>query len=124
MDVRTISPDLLNVIFPEGIDLILASPPMLATRLSSSNQDHTPPGPDIAPHIIRLILHLSETQPRGVEYIRTSSELNPPSANTLSLLGQGTLLDASKCGLEVYHNTRICQNLLPRDTLAAEHARL
>ena len=50
--------------------------------------------------------------------------LHPPSANTLSLLGQGTLLDAPKCGSGAYRNTRTWQNLLPQDTLAAEHARL
>ena len=46
MDVRTISPELLKVTFPEGIDLILANPPVLATHLSSSNIDHAPPGLD------------------------------------------------------------------------------
>jgi hypothetical protein len=43
MDVRAISPKLFNIIFPEGIDLILASPPVLATHLSNCNRDHTPP---------------------------------------------------------------------------------
>jgi len=107
MEVRTISPELLNITFPEGIELILASPPVLATHLSSSNRDHTLPGPDIGRHIIRLVLHLSESQPRGVGYIWTSSELHLPSAHILSLLGQGTLLDASKCGSGAYCNTRI-----------------
>jgi len=124
MDVRTISLELLNITFPEGIDLILVSPSVLASHLSSSNKDHTLPGPDIGRHIIRLVLHLSELQPRGVGYIWTSSELHPPSTNTLSLLEQGTLLDALKCSSGAYRNIRIWQNLLPQDTLAAEHARL
>jgi hypothetical protein len=123
-DIQTISPELIAITSPEGIDFILAIPPALATHLSISNRDHTPPGPDIGRHVIRLVLHLSESQPGGVGYIRTSSELHPPSAYTLSLLGQGILLDGSKCGLGADRNTRIWENLLPQDTLAAEHARL
>jgi hypothetical protein len=42
MDVPTISPELLNATFPVGIDLILASPPVIVARLFSSNIDHTP----------------------------------------------------------------------------------
>jgi hypothetical protein len=34
MDVRIIFLELFNDTFPEGIDLILASPPVLATHLS------------------------------------------------------------------------------------------
>jgi hypothetical protein len=107
MDVRTISPELLNVTFPEGIYLILASPPLLTTRLSKPNKEHTPPGPDIGLRILRLVLRLSESQPGGVGYVLNSSELHPPSANTMSLLAQGTLLDASKCSSGAYRNTRI-----------------
>jgi len=70
MDVSTISPELLSATFSaEGIDLILVSPPVLATRVSRSNREHTSPGPDIGRHIIRLVLHLSESEPDGVEYI-------------------------------------------------------
>ena len=69
MDVRTISPELLSVQFPEGIDLILAIPPMIATHLSNSNKEHIPPVPNISRHITRIVLHISELQPRGVWYI-------------------------------------------------------
>jgi len=47
LDVRTSSPDLLSATFLEGIYLILASPPVLATRVSRSHREHTPSGPDI-----------------------------------------------------------------------------
>jgi hypothetical protein len=69
MGVRTISPELLNVTFPEGSYLILASPPALATHLSKSNREHTSPSLDIVKHILRLVLHLSESQPEGIRYI-------------------------------------------------------
>ncbi len=59
---------------------------------------HTAMGPDVVRHVLHLILHLSEAQPEGVGYTWNSSEPHPPFANTLSLLGQGTLLDATKCG--------------------------
>jgi len=72
MNVRTISPELLSVIFPEGIDLILASPPLLEIHLSKSNKEHAPPGPDIGQHIIRLVLHLSEPHPDRAGYIWNS----------------------------------------------------
>jgi hypothetical protein len=98
MDARAISPELFRVKFPKGIDLILASSYVLAVHLSKSKREHTPPGPDIGRHILRLVLHLSETQSGGVGYIWNSFEFHPPSANTLSQLGQGTLLDPSKCG--------------------------
>ncbi len=66
MDVRIISPELLNVIFSEGIDFILASPHGRAIHLFKYEREHTTPGPDIIRHILRLGLHLSETQPGGV----------------------------------------------------------
>jgi len=69
MDVRAISLELLNVTFPEEMDLILASPLMLATHLSKSNREHTSPGLDIDRHILRLVLHLSESQLGRVGYI-------------------------------------------------------
>ena len=47
-----------------------------------------------------------------------------PTAHILSILGQGTLLDAPTCGSEAYRNTVIWQNLMPRSVLEAEHARL
>jgi len=124
MDIRTISSELLIATFPEGIDLLLASLPMLANLLSRPHREHTPPGPDVVRHVFRLIMHLSETQRKEIGYLRNSSELHSPSANTLLLLGHRTLLDASKCGSGAYRNTRIWQNLLPQDTLAEEHARL
>ncbi len=122
--MRTISTELLRVAVLEGINVNLAIPHVPATHHSKPTREHTPSGPDIIRHILRLIVHLSETKPRGIGYIWSSSELHPPSANTLSLLGQGTLLDASKCGSGAYRNTRIWQNLLPHDTLTAEHASL
>jgi hypothetical protein len=122
MDVRTISPELLIITFLEGLDLILEIPPVLATQVSSSKREHTPPGLDVGRHIIRLVLHLFESQQEGIGYIWNSYELHPSSANTFSLLSPGTLLDASKCGLGAYHNTRNLQKLLIQDTLAAEHA--
>ncbi len=124
MDVRTTSLELLGATFPEGIDLLLASPPILANHFPVTHRERTPMGPDVVRHIFRLILHLSEAQPEGVGYLWNSSELNPASANTLSLLGQGTVIDASKCGSGAYRNTRFWQNLLPHDALVAEHARL
>jgi len=124
MDGRTISPELLSVTLPKRIDLILASPHVLAIHLSKSYIEHTPPGPNTGPHILRFVQHLSESQPRGVGYIWNFSELHPPSANTLPLLGQLTLLDVSKCCSEAYRNTRTWQNLLPLNTIAIEHARL
>ena len=124
MDLRTISPELLRATFPEGIDLLLARPLMLSNHLSRHHRKYTPSGPDVVRHILRLILHLSKIQPGGVGYLWSSSERHPPSVDTLSLLGQGTLLDASKCGSGAYRNTRAWQNLVPKDTLAAEQARL
>ncbi len=51
-------------------------------------------------------------------------QVPPPIVHTLSLLGHGTLIDASTCGSEAYRTTRVWQNLLPRSTLESEHARL
>jgi hypothetical protein len=69
MDVRTIFLELLRATFPEGIYLLLVSPPMLANHLSRPHREHTPPGPDIIRHIFRLIMHLSETHPGGIGYL-------------------------------------------------------
>jgi hypothetical protein len=122
--VRTISPKLIRATFPDGVDLLLASPLMQACHLPGTHRDHTPMGPDVVRHILRLILYLSESQSEGVGYLWSSSELHPASATILSLVGQGTLLDAPKCGSGAYRNTRIWQNLMSHDALMKEHARL
>jgi hypothetical protein len=124
MNTRTISLDLFSITFPKGIDLILARPSVPATHLSSSSRDHTPSGPDIGRHTIRLVLRISDSQLGGVGYICISSEFHLPSATTLSLLDQGPLFDASKCGSGAYYNTRISQHLLIQDIMEAKHARL
>ena len=81
-------------------------------------------GPDVVRHILRLIMYLSEAQSEGFGYLWSSFELHPASTTTLSLLGQGTLLDAPKCGSGAYRNTRIWHNLMPHDALMKELARL
>ena len=65
-----------------------------------------------------------EAQPEGVRYLWNSYDRHSTSANTLPLIGQGNLLDATQCGSGAHRNTRIWQNLLPHDILEAEHARL
>ena len=122
-DIHTISPALLNATFQEGIDLILASPPVLATRAYDPNKDHPLPGPDIARHVTSLVLHISKTHTNGVGSILNSFELHPPSALTMSLMGPGILLDATECGSGAYRNTRLWQNLMSQDTLAEFQAR-
>ena len=87
MNVRIISPELLRSTFPDGDDLLLASPPMQASHLPMTHREHTSMGPDVVRHIIRLILYLFEAQSDGVGYLWSSSELYPASATTLSLLG-------------------------------------
>jgi hypothetical protein len=47
MDVRTISHELLRATFPDGGDLILASPPMQAIHLPITHRNHTSTGPDV-----------------------------------------------------------------------------
>ncbi len=69
MDVHTISPELFGATFPEGIDLILASPPMLASPLPMTHRERTPMGPDVIRHILHLIMYLSVVQPEGVGYL-------------------------------------------------------
>ena len=71
MDFRTISPALLSATFQEGIDIILASPPTLAIRVSNPNKDHPLPGPAIARHITNLVLHtpLQNPDTRGRIYL-------------------------------------------------------
>jgi hypothetical protein len=73
MDVRAISLELLRATFPEGIDLLLASPPMLPNHLPMTHRERSPMGPDVVRHIHRLILDLSKAQTRGVGYLWTSS---------------------------------------------------
>jgi len=85
--------------------------PMQASHLPKTDRERTLVGPDIVRHILRLILYLSEAQPKGVGYLWSSSDLHPASTNTLTLLSQVTFLDPSKCGSGAYRNTRICQTL-------------
>jgi hypothetical protein len=121
MDVRAIFLELLIATFPEGVDL-LASPPMLANHLPNTHRERSPMGPDVVRHIHRLILNLSEARIGGVGYLWTFSELHSARASTLPLLGQGTLLDATKCCSGAYRSTRVWQNLLTHKALVAEHA--
>ena len=70
IEVRSIFLELLRATFPEGIDFLLASPPMLvANILPMTHRAHTPLGSDVVRHIFRLILYLSEAQSEGVGYL-------------------------------------------------------
>jgi hypothetical protein len=69
IDVRTTSTELLTATFPKGIDLLLASQPMMTDHLHMSHMVHTPLGLDVVRHVLNLILHLPEKQPEGVGYI-------------------------------------------------------
>jgi hypothetical protein len=66
-NVRTVLLKLLRATFPEGIDLLLASPPMPASHLPKTHREHTPMGLDVVRHILRLIPYLSKAQPAGLE---------------------------------------------------------
>jgi hypothetical protein len=123
-DARAISLELRIATFSEGIDLLLANPLMLANHFPGTHRERSPMGPDVVRHILRIILHLSKAKTRGIGYLWTSSELHYACDSTMSLKGQGTLLDATKCGSGAYHNTRDWRNLLPHEALVAEHARL
>jgi len=68
MNARTISPELLRATSPEGVDLLPASPLMLANNLPKTYRAHTPLGPDVVRHILRLILYLSDTSPPPILY--------------------------------------------------------
>jgi hypothetical protein len=69
MDVRTISPELLRATFPEGIDLLLASPSMLVSHITCTHIESTLMGPDVVRHIFHLIQYLFEALPEGVGYL-------------------------------------------------------
>jgi hypothetical protein len=71
MDVRAISPDLLRAAFPERLDLLLASPPMLKSNLPKTHRECTPMGPDVVRHILHVTMYLSETQPEGSDTFGT-----------------------------------------------------
>jgi hypothetical protein len=77
MDVRTISLELLRATFPEGIDLLLASSPMLASHLPRTHRERTPMGPDVVKHILHLIMNLSEAQPEVSDTSRTPLSSTP-----------------------------------------------
>ena len=51
-DARIISPELFAATLTEGMDLLLASPPMLAHRLLGSHREHTPNGPSVVHRIV------------------------------------------------------------------------
>ncbi len=69
MEFRIISPELFRAIFPEGIDFLLASPPIVARHVPKTHKDRTPVGPDVVRHILHLILYFSETPPEGFKYL-------------------------------------------------------
>ena len=66
MDVYTISPELLAETFPEGIDLIFASPPTVAKHLPTTHKNHGPHDPIIVHRIVHLIMYLTWSQPGKV----------------------------------------------------------
>ncbi len=87
MDVRATSTEIMAENFPEGIGLLLASPPTLSKHLPRSHRDDGPKGPSVVRRIVHLILYLTESQPMGVGYSWDSTELHPPTTNTIALLG-------------------------------------
>jgi len=125
MDARIISPKVMTQTFPEDIDLILASSPVLSKHLPMTHKNQGPHIPFIAHRISMFIWCLAESQPaEGVGCVWDSTRIYSPTAHTLSLLGQGMLIDAPICDSWAYRNNRVWKNLVPRSVLEAEHARL
>jgi len=77
MDARTISLELFRATFLEGIDLLLASPPMIASHLPRPRRERASMGPDVVRHIYRLIYYLSEAHPEGVNTFGVSLSFIP-----------------------------------------------
>jgi hypothetical protein len=71
-----------------------------------------------------LILHLSAIQSGEVGFVWSTTQLQPPTSQTLSLLGEGSLIEAQKRGSGAYRATRIWQNLMPLAILTEVASRL
>jgi hypothetical protein len=124
MDTRSISPEVFTNATPEGLHIILTSPPTMAQHLPRAHRGNTLLVHG-APHsIAQLIQYLNEAHPGGVGFIRDTNELKLPTPLVVSLLEQGSLIDDSKCVSVAYRNTQVWQNLMPYPTLNEAHARL
>jgi hypothetical protein len=107
MDIRSISPEFFTNALPEGVDIIIASPPMLLQHLPKSNRGNTLPGKGAQQCLAQLINYLNETELGGVGFIWSTTELQPPSPHVIFLLGEESLVEARKGGSSAYRNTRV-----------------
>ena len=107
MNTGSISHDVFNATLPEGVDIILASPPRMTKHYPNPYRGITPQVPDATQRLAHLILHLVVKQRGGVGFIWSTTKLQPPTPRALSLLGEGSLIEAHKCGSGAYRATRI-----------------
>ena len=107
MDIRSISPEFFTDVIHEGADIILTSPPMIAQHLSMAHRGNTRWGEGAPQRLAQLIQYLNEAQSRGLGFIWDTTKLQLLTPHAASLLGWGFFIEAPKCRLGAYHNTRI-----------------
>ena len=124
MDARTITPALFTQAFPEEVDIITTSPPMLTQHLPRTPRGNGQPTHATLQQIHRLIRHLASTQKGGIGFIWDTPVRSPLPAHIIAMAGPSTVLNAPKCGSGAHRPTRIWQNMLPKETLDDAYANL
>ncbi len=69
MDVHNISPCVFTKAILKDVDVVLASPPMLARHLPKAHRGRAPPEQGATHRLANLIKYLEETQPVGFGFI-------------------------------------------------------
>jgi len=124
MDARTITTELFTKAFPERVDLIMNSPPMMPQHLPRTRRGQGQPAHAVVDQISYLIQHLAATQENGIEFVWDTLVGPPLLTYVLEIMGPSTVLNAPKCGSGAHRPTRIWQNLLPKEELDEAYSNL
>ena len=117
MDARTITPELFIQASPAGVDLIMASPPMIPQHFPKAHRGQEQSARATVGQIRYLIHQLAASREDGIEFVWDTPVGSPLPAHVKKMMGPSTVQYAPKCGSGTHRPTHLWQNLLPKEEM-------
>ena len=99
------------------MDITAASPPMLSPHFPRAHKKLGQYAHATTQQIVRLIHHLSSTQPGGIGFMWNNSLRSTLPSQVHSTMGPSTILNAPKCGSGAHRSTHLWQNFVTKSAL-------
>ena len=123
-NINFITPAILDHVFPDGIDFILAGPPCQPYSSAGKGKGFRDIRSLALLTVARIITHLHHRQPEGVAFIIENVPGTEKFPVIQQMLGKGVLLDAPACGSHAFRAAVFWQNMAPERTINMAYAAL